>query len=70
MSVEKWTTDNIRVWNGDQKICYLERSSTDGPMIAAAPDLLEALEDALSHLPPLHYRQAKAAIAKAKGEQS
>lgn len=57
----------------------LEEKSTNAHLIAAAPDLLDALEDALAELSPLmmayraeHYDdicgKARAAIAKAKGE--
>lgn len=47
-----------------------EESKCNAYLIAAAPDLLEALEGILSAqlLPEYHQKIAKAAIAKAKGE--
>lgn len=58
-----------------------EESEANGNLIAAAPELLEALEGLLavaeSHKEPLHHaclmceriEAARAAIAKAKGEE-
>lgn len=42
-------------------------SRANAQLIAAAPDLLEALKDALEHIPMTLQGRALAAIAKAEG---
>ena len=59
--------------NDDEYICNYNKY--DGYLIAAAPDLYEALEDALQELETMSYshyerleRKIRAALAKARGE--
>lgn len=44
------------------------RNPADARLIAAAPDLLAALEECVSTLRPYYRNIARAAIAKARGE--
>lgn len=59
------------VWIGD-RICIYVGDENDARLIAAAPDLLEALQELLGYDLPIkkaYVDAAKAAIAKAKGEK-
>ena len=75
----QWTNNHHgAIEAGDRVICRvldgytkdaIKESIANANLIAAAPDLLEALEDILAN-PDSRYHQdkARAAIAKAKGE--
>ena len=77
-----WRVDHGSMLDGvnvitprNEWICYLGMASrpdvvADANLIAAAPELLEALEDAVrdSESPGQWLDEARAAIAKARGE--
>ena len=58
---------------GDESPEQIERWDADARLIAAAPDLLEALESLLAQVEQYGHKPecgaARAAIAKAKGEE-
>ena len=59
------------VGNGGRVVCWFDHkglpSQADADVMTAAPELLEALTQCLIGLDPTTVRQARAAIAKAKG---
>jgi hypothetical protein len=65
-----------QIWHDSLCICqrsdwphYAERSAANARLIAAAPDLYEALDDAVVLLPDCPERDAaRAALALARGE--
>lgn len=60
----------IIAWDGDE-LLRLPDGEKSVRLLAAAPELLKALESCVSWMPNSHARiKAKAAIAKAKGETS
>ncbi len=69
------TDDPAKVATGDEIIVYPSLSEADARLIAAAPDLLEALKDAASLIERNGFREwtggslaeIRAAIAKAEG---
>ena len=74
-----WEAQGATVYQIDGfGLCYLEgyRAEADAYLIAAAPDLLEALEHLLldyesewgSELVDYEYADVRAAVAKARGE--
>ncbi|WP_420431500.1 hypothetical protein [Candidatus Poriferisocius sp.] len=61
--------DRGMVWSGVAPICTLEQwNDANGHLIAAAPDMLTALEELCGLWDDETWSKAKAAIAKAKGE--
>lgn len=76
-----WKVINDSVWSVDAGICIVrfaggnlvEESLENARLIASAPDLLEALRMAMCYVSnegsEEEYQQARAAIAKATGEQ-
>lgn len=57
--ISETTGENVAVtYNGD----------ADAALVASAPELLDALESVVDDLFPDQQRRARAAIAKAKGE--
>jgi len=74
-----WSHRNGRIFQTDHEtltIAHVARANdgdyslTNGQLIAAAPELLEALEDLLDNVPALWEcaERAREAIAKATGE--
>lgn len=76
VSYERGTTQ-IRTANNESIMCdetyypWVPKNDADWHLIAAAPDLLEALEGVVrvADRDTTEFNAARAAIAKAKGEQ-
>lgn len=64
-----WPLEVTVIYNADKRDVYSENTA-NAHLIAAAPELLEALEVALEagHLPAAIRKEAEKAIAKARGK--
>lgn len=69
-TILRYASKNDGLWTEECREDEFIPDSADASMIVAAPDLLEALEEALDNLddPNFWAAKARAAIAKAKGE--
>jgi len=62
------SNDTTGVFSEEKKLIYMTRDAADARLIAAAPDMLNALMQVRFCLPPVQAEIVFAAIAKATGE--